>query len=57
MCVKWIILGLLLVSSFEVMTRNLESTTGIESSLQEQDIKEYVKIAIQEARRKQTERK
>ena len=39
----------------EAKTRNLESTTGIESSLQEQDIKEYVKIAIREARRKQTE--
>ena len=39
----------------EAKTRNLENTTGIESSLQEQDIKEYVKIAIREARRKQTE--
>jgi hypothetical protein len=45
------------MTEVEAKTRNLESTTGIESSLQEQDIKEYVKIAIQEARRKQTERK
>jgi hypothetical protein len=35
----------------EAKTHTLENTTGIESSLQEQDIKEYVKIAIQQARR------
>ena len=37
--------------------QTLENTTGIESSLQEEEIKKYVKIAIQEARSKQTERK
>ena len=45
------------MTEVEAKTQTLENTTGIESSLQEQDIKEYVKIAIQEARRKQTERK
>lgn len=41
------------MTEVEAKSRTLESATGIESSLQEQDIKEYVKIAIQEARRKQ----
>ena len=45
------------MTEVEEKTRNVESTTGIESSLQEEDIKEYVKIAIQEARSKQTEHK
>jgi len=45
------------MTEVEEMTQTLENTTGIESSFQEQDIKEYVKIAIQEARSKQTERK
>lgn len=45
------------MTEVEEKTRNLENTTGIESSLQEQDIKEYVKIAIQEAHRKQTNHK
>ncbi len=45
------------MTEVEAKTRTLESTTGIESSLQEQDIKEYVKIAIQEARRKQADHK
>ncbi len=45
------------MTEVEAMTQTLENTTGIESSLQEQDIKEYVKIAIQETRSKQTERK
>ena len=42
------------MTEVEAKTQTLENTTGIESSLQEQDIKEYVKIAIQEARKKQT---
>lgn len=42
------------MTEVEVKAQTLENTTGIESSLQEQDIKEYVKIAIQEARKKQT---
>lgn len=41
-----------LMIDVEAKTQTLENTTGIESSLEEQDIKEYVKIAIQEARRK-----
>jgi hypothetical protein len=41
-----------LMMEVEAKTQTLENTTGIESSLDEQDIKEYVKIAIQEARRK-----
>jgi hypothetical protein len=45
------------MAKVEAKTRYLENATGIESSLQEQDIKEYVNIAIQEARRKQTEHK
>jgi hypothetical protein len=45
------------MTEVEAKTRTLENTTGIESSLQEQDIKEYVKIAIQEAHRKQTNHK
>lgn len=45
------------MTEVEEMTQTLENTTGIESSFQEQDIKEYVKIAIQEARSKKTERK
>ena len=35
------------MTEVEEMTQTLENTTGIESSFQEQDIKEYVKIAIQ----------
>ena len=42
------------ITEVEVKAQTLENTTGIESSLQEQDIKEYGKIAIQEARKKQT---
>jgi hypothetical protein len=45
------------MTEVEAKAQTLENTTGIESSLQEQDIKEYIKIAIQEARSKQTERK
>lgn len=45
------------MTEVEAKAQTLENTTGIESSLQEQDIKEYIKIAIQEARRKQTEHK
>jgi hypothetical protein len=45
------------MTEVEAKTRDVENTTGIESSLQEQDIKEYVKIAIQEAKRKQTNHK
>ena len=39
------------MTEVEVNAQTLENTTGIESFLQEQDIKEYVKIAIQEARK------
>ena len=45
------------MTEVEAKAQTLENTTGIESSLQEQDIKEYVKIAIQEARKKQTNHK
>jgi uncharacterized protein YjgD (DUF1641 family) len=45
------------MTEVEAKAQTLENTTGIESSLQEQDIKEYIKIAIQEARSKHTERK
>lgn len=43
------------MTEVEAKTYELEASTGIESSLQEQDIRDYVNIAIQEARRKQTD--
>ena len=42
------------MTEVEAKTHELETSTGIESSLQEQDIRDYVNIAIREARRKQT---
>lgn len=45
------------MTEVEEKTCNLENTTGIESSLEEEDIKEYVKIAIREVTRKQAEYK
>jgi hypothetical protein len=40
------------MTEVEAKTRTLENSTGVESSLKEQDIREYVKIAIQEAHKK-----
>jgi hypothetical protein len=45
------------VETTKRLSRYISEETGIESSLQEQDIKEYVKIVIQEARRNQANNK